>query len=302
MGMIENFIAIDNMYDAWDSVQANHVAPGVDQVTITRWARNWEENVERLRDQIVAKTYYPTRPRRIQISTSNGKIREISILTVTDRVAQRAFLNIVEPHFEQRFLGCSHAYRKGRSTSTAVQQVVSYRDQGYQYVLDADVKACFDNIDHTILLEKFKRVIKDPGAVDLINLWLQSGRKHRHQAKGLPQGAVISPLLCNIYLHAVDAKALCGRWKFIRYSDDFIAMTQSFEQTQTIQSLVSGWLGELNLEYNDFKTSITSFDEGFTFLGVAFLRDQISYISHNKTIEISGKKLRNLYKFPPSFY
>lgn len=302
MGMIENLFTLAALYEAWDSVQANRGAPGVDQISISRWARHWEENLERLRNQIVSKTYRPTKPRRIQIYTSNGKIREISILTVTDRVAQRTFLNIIEPHFEQRFLGCSHAYRKGRSTSTAVQQVISYRDQGFQHVLDADIKACFDNIDHAILLEKFKRVIKDSEAVDLVNLWLQSGRKYRNQAKGLPQGAVISPLLCNIYLHALDAKVLCGRWKFIRYADDFIAMTQSPEQAQSIQSLVGDWLGELNLVYNDSKTSITSFDEGFTFLGVYFLRDRISYISHYKSIELSGKKLRNLYKFPPSFY
>ncbi|MGI6251268.1 MAG: reverse transcriptase domain-containing protein [Anaerolineaceae bacterium] len=302
MGLLKSVISPDNMQLAWDSVQENKGAPGVDHISVSRWARSWEANLARLSEQIEKKTYLPNKPKRIQVNKSNGKIREISILTVTDRVAQRAFLNIIEPFFENIFLGCSHAYRKNRSTSTAIQQLIANREQGYKFVLDADIKACFDNIDHEILLERFSRKISDPDIISLLTLWLKAGRKFRKQAVGLPQGGVISPLLCNIYLHSLDAKMLCSRRKYIRYADDFIAMAQTYEEALLINDEVEEWLHVFKLKFNPEKTSITSFDEGFVFLGAYFLRDQFAYTYRNKNISIKGKKLRNLYRFPPAYY
>lgn len=302
MGLLQAVISPENMQLAWDSVQENKGAPGVDRISISRWARSWEANLARLSEQIETNTYVPNRPKRIQVHKANGKIREISILTVTDRVAQRAFLNVVEPIFENIFLGCSHAYRKNRSTSTAIQQLIANREQGYQFVLDADVKACFDNIDHEILLKRFSRKICDPDIISLLTLWLKAGRKFRKRAIGLPQGGVISPLLCNIYFHSLDAKMLCSRRKYIRYADDFIAMAQTYEEILLTTAEVEEWLGLFNLRFNQDKTAITTFDDGFVFLGAYFYRDQFTYTYRNKDISIKGKQLRNLYRYPPAFY
>lgn len=302
MSLIDAVISMRNLHLAWDVVQDKKGSPGIDNISISRWARTWEANIARLAEQIETKTYVPNKPKRFYITKPNGKLRELSILTVTDRVAQRAFLNVVEPFFENIFLGCSHAYRKGRSTSTAIQQLIANRDQGYLHVLDADIQACFENIDHAILTERFRRKIDDPDMLFLLHLWLKAGRKYKNQAVGLPQGGVISPLLCNIYLHLLDARMLCNRTKYIRYADDFVTMSQSHEDAQTTANEVERSLSDLKLVFNQEKTSITCFDEGFVFLGVHFLRDQLTYTYKNVNVEIKGRKLKNLYKYPPAFY
>ncbi len=302
MSLIKSIVSTENMYIAWDDVQDKKGAPGIDDISIQRWARAWEANIARLSEQIESKTYRPNKPKHFYTQKPNGKLREISILTVTDRVAQRAFLNVIEPHFEKIFLGCSHAYRKNKSTSTAIQQLIENREAGYHFVLDADITACFDSISHKILLERFSKKINDPDIIFLLQLWLNAGRKFRKRPIGIPQGAVISPLLCNIYLHLLDARMLCNRRKHIRYADDFIIMSKTFEDAQITFLETKQCLSDLDLELNQEKTSITNFEDGFGFLGVFFYRDQLTYTYRNINIEIKGRKLRNLYRYPPAFY
>jgi group II intron reverse transcriptase/maturase len=291
-----------NMLAAWEDVRSKKGSPGVDEVTVSRWGRNWEANIERLIEQVSTNTYHANRPRRISVVEKKGKIREISLLTVTDKVLQRAVLNVIEPEFERRFLNCSHGYRKNRSTATAIQQLLTYRDKGLTWLLDADLLDCFGNIDHEILVGLFRRVIKDRFVEDLLNKWLIVGRKYRHQAVGIPQGGVISPLLCNIYLHQLDAKMSCGRWHYLRYADDFIVMTFSKEQAEAGKEVVQNILDMLKLEFNPRKTGITNFEEGFTFLGVDFINNSYQYVWKNKRIEVEGRKLKILYQYIPDHY
>lgn len=304
--MGENFkdliLSRTNLKDAWDEVSSKKAAAGADNITISRWQRNWEANLERLAEQVNSNTYIPNRPKRIKVLQKNGKLRELSLLTVTDKVLQRAFLNIIEPHFECRFLKCSHAYRRNRSTATAIQQLLNYRDSGLRWVLDADLLDCFDHIDHLILTNLFKRVINDRFVIDLLQKWLTAGRKERHKPVGIAQGGVISPLLCNIYLHQLDAKMTCGRWHFIRYADDFIVMTAAQEQAEASKFLVEQMLDKLKLQFNLRKTNVTNFEKGFTFLGVDFLGNTYEYIWRNKRIQVEGQKLRILYQYIPELY
>ncbi|MFZ3071225.1 MAG: reverse transcriptase domain-containing protein [Anaerolineaceae bacterium] len=290
------------MQVAWEDVRSKKGSPGVDEITVARWGRNWEANIERIIEQVTTNNYHPSRPRRINVVQKNGKLREISLLTVTDKVLQRAFLNIIEPEFERRFLKCSYGYRKNRSTATAIQQLLNYRDKGFIWLLDADLVDCFGNIDHSILIGLFKRVINDQFVESLLNKWLVAGRKYRHQAVGIPQGGVISPLLCNIYLHQLDAKMTCARWNHIRYADDFVVMTTSQEQAEIGKEYVGKILTSLRLEFHPDKTKITSFEEGFTFLGVDFLNKKYQYIWQNKRIEVENRELQILYKHMPEFY
>lgn len=148
----------------------------------------------------------------------------------------------------------------------------------------------------------FKRVINDQFVESLLNKWLVAGRKYRHQAVGIPQGGVISPLLCNIYLHQLDAKMTCARWNHIRYADDFVVMTTSQEQAEIGKEYVGKILTSLRLEFHPDKTKITSFEEGFTFLGVDFLNKKYQYIWQNKRIEVENRELQILYKHMPEFY
>jgi group II intron reverse transcriptase/maturase len=287
---------------AWEQVLANRAAPGIDGVTLARWGRNWQANLERLSHQVRTNTYRPNRPRRFVVFKKGGGQRELSCLTVTDKVLQRAVLNVIEAPFERRFLDCSHGYRPRRSVATAVQQVLSHRDRGLRWVLDADIRACFDSLDHTVLIGLIRRVIDDWFVLNLTEMWLKAGRKHRHQALGVPMGGVLSPLWCNIYLHQLDAHLTTQRWALVRYADDFIVLSASPEEAQRAWQEVANVLEKLKLQLSPHKTRLTSFEEGFEFLGVAFQGERYAYTWRDKRIEVAGRKLGWLYRCPPDFY
>lgn len=287
---------------AWESVRAKKGSPGLDGITINRWARNWEANIERIISLVTARTYHPTRPKRFTVMEDNGKVRELSLLTVTDKVLQRAFLAVIEPEFEKRFLNCSHAYRKNRSTATAVEQLITLRDKGFHHILDADLLDCFNNIDHAILISQFRRVNKDAFVNYLLGIWLLAGRKKSRIAIGIPQGAIISPLLCNIYLHPLDDAMCRAGWHYIRYADDFVLLTQTSEEAVAGKSAVQSILNELKLQFHPTKTKITSFEEGFTFLGVDFWDDYYAYIWQNQRVEVRGSRQNKLRQHIPDFY
>jgi group II intron reverse transcriptase/maturase len=300
--LIDHILAWPNLEAAWEQVLANRAAPGIDGVTLARWARNRQANLERLASQVRTNTYRPNRPKRFLVAKKGGGMRELSRLTVTDKVLQRAVLNVIEAPFEQRFLDCSHGYRPRRSVATAVQQVLEYRRRGLRWVLDADITACFDSLDHAILLELIRRVIDDWFVLNLTELWLKAGRKHRHQALGVPMGGVLSPLWCNIYLHQLDAHLTTNRWCMVRYADDFIVLTRTPEEAQHAWQVVEGALEKLKLQLSPRKTRLASFDEGFEFLGVTYQGDSYAYTWRNKRIEVTGHKLGWLYRCPPDFY
>jgi group II intron reverse transcriptase/maturase len=300
--LIEVILSRSNMERAWEQVKANRGAPGEDGVTLARWERNWEANIERLRQQVHTNTYCPNRPKRFLVSKKDGGMRELCRLTVSDKVLQRSVLNIIEKPFEQQFLDCAHGYRPKRSVATAVQQVVTHRDFGRLWVLDADIRACFDSLDHALLIERIRETISDWFVLNLTELWLKAGRKHRHQAVGVPMGAVLSPLWCNIYLHPMDVQLSAAGWKLVRYADDFIVLTHTQEEAQRAWQAVEQTLEGLKLELSASKTCLASFNEGFTFLGVTFEGQRLSYNWQQKRIEISGQNLKTLRQRPPDFY
>lgn len=300
--LIDSILERENMDHAWEQIQANMGAPGADGVTLARWKRNWEANIERLQMQVKANTYRANRPRRFAVRKKGGGTRELSILTVTDKVLQRAVVNVIDDLFDIRFLKCSHGYRKNRSVATALQQVIHLREKAYLWVVDADIKACFDNIDHEILMCLVNKVIKDWFVINLMTIWLKAGRKKINQPVGIPMGAVISPLWCNVYLHQLDAFMLCNRWKMVRYADDFVIMTKSFEEAQTALRIVNDRLKKLKLVLHEEKTSITNFERGFTFLGVHFEGDRYQYHHASKKIEVEGADVKMLWNYIPDFY
>jgi retron-type reverse transcriptase len=186
--------------------------------------------------------------------------------------------------------------------ATAVQQVLEYRDRGLRCVLDADIAACFDSLDHQVLMARVRRVVKDWFVLNLMELWLKAGRKFRHQAVGVPMGAVLSPLWCNIYLHLLDARLCCAGWKLVRFADDFVALAESPQRAEGAREATQAVLAELKLDLSAQKTRVTSFEEGFRFLGVWFYQDTYSYEWEQKRIQVQGRKLRWLYRHPPEHY
>ena len=159
---------------------------------------------------------------------------------------------------------------------------------GHQWVLDADIDAYFDNVDHTLLFDLVRRNVDDPVVMRLIEGWVDIGKPRSDRAVGIPMGACISPLLANIYLHEMDRRLLPRRWKLVRYADDFIIAERSAARAHHARDIVESVLDELHLQLEPAKTRITSFEEGFDFLGIHFHRDTYSFIWKDKEVIVDG--------------
>jgi RNA-directed DNA polymerase len=172
---------VKNLTDAWRKVRSNvRVADrkhsqGVDLVSLQEFEAHWEENMADLAIALEEGTYLPMPVKRVNIRKKGGGTRTISILAVQDRIAQRAVLNVLEPIFEEVFLDCSYGFRPDRSIQDAVERIIEYRAEGYTWVVDADIEACFDSIDHDILMALLGRYVDDQEILRLIKLWLKVG-------------------------------------------------------------------------------------------------------------------------------
>ena len=295
-------MAWENLEDAWERVADNRGAPGVDGVRIARFARNWEENLRRLRRLVWENRYKPSKLRRIAVPKSRGGQRLLSIPTVADRVLQRAVLNVLDDVFERQFLDCSYGYRQGRGLRDAVQAILEHRDRGLVRVLDADIDECFDSLDHELLLGFLAEEVDDPLVMKLLRGWLRVGRRYRNPDRGIPLGSPISPLCCNVYLHRLDEVLVRNRWALVRYADDFIVCCRTEAQVYQVRGLVKEVLEGMKLRLEPNKTQITSFEEGFDFLGVRFEGDTYSYLWERKRIEVEGPVPRWLWAYMPEGY
>lgn len=300
--LLDSVLAWPNLCDAWERVADNRGAPGPDGISIRRFARHWEVNLRRLTVLVQNGGYRPGRLRRVAISKPSGGQRLLSIPNVGDRVLQRAVLNVLEPLYERRFLACSYGYRPRRSLHNAVTAILGYRDQGLTWVLDADIDECFDSLDHETMRGFLGKDVQDSGVMNLLALWLANGRRFRHPDRGIAQGMPISPLLCNVYLHSLDQSLTRRRWALVRYADDFIVCCRSQSEVDSVQALVEDVLGNLRLRLDPKKTAITSFDQGFDFLGVHFEADSYSFTWEDKRFRIQGPTPRWLWGYVPDGY
>jgi group II intron reverse transcriptase/maturase len=303
MKLIQRVLAMDNLIDAWLRVAENRGAPGVDRVSIRRYARNWEENLRRLRDQVESNRYNPARLRRIAVPKPRGDgQRLLSIPVVADRVLQRAALNVVDDLFDGDFLACSYGYRRGRGLRQALAAMLRYRDRGLTWVLDADIDECFDSLDHGLLEGFLAAKIDDAALMDLMRAWLQAGRRFKDPDRGIALGMAVSPLWCNAYLHQLDWALVRNRWSVVRYADDFVVCCASRKQAGQVQRLVTEVLAGLRLALEPNKTRLASFDEGFDFLGVRFYRNTYSFLWEGKTVEVAGPVPAWLWGYLPQGY
>lgn len=287
--LLERILAADNLAAAWEAVAANEGMPGVDRVAIGRFARNWEERVTRLAAEVRAGTYRPA-PLRVRfIPKRDGGRRRISIPTVADRVLQRAALEVLLPHFDRKFLSCSYGYRPKRGVAQAVAAVIRYRDRGLRWVAEADIDDCFGSLDHEILLGLLGLEVPDWRVMQLMRGWLDVGRPQDGVARGIALGMPISPLWANVYLHEMDWQLVRDRWPLVRYADDFVILAESEQMGQRALELVADVLARLKLRLEPTKTRVSSFSDGFEFLGVRFQGDEYSFLWQEKRVTVQGK-------------
>src|SRR6516162_7579688 len=274
----------ETLQEAYLLAKANDGAPGVDGVTFAAVeAGGVETFLDRLRKELVERTYRPQKARKVEIPKGGGKMRQLSIPSIRDRVVQGALKLILEPIFEADFQPGSFGYRPKKSAHTAIQRVSTAILEGKTYVIDFDLRSYFDTVRHHIVLEKVARRVDDEMVLWLLKLLLEaSGRQ------GVPQGGVISPLLSNLYLSEVDkmlerAKAVTqtGRWtavEYARFADDLVILVDSHARQQWLRQAVEKRLREelakLQVEVNEEKSRKVDLQRGesFGFLGFELRR------------------------------
>ncbi len=286
------FLDINNFQRAWSKVAENRGCAGVDGETIDSFARNQTVNIYQLLNAVANSNYQPLPCKQVIIPKKNGTQRELKIPTVRDRIVQQALLNVLNPLMEEKFSPVSFAYRPNLSYINAVEKIADWRDIGYVWVLDADIVKFFDNIDHYRLLKEVRLHIDNPGILCLIKSWISVGVLTQEglilPQKGIPQGAVISPLLANIYLHEFDELVSATDLKLVRYADDFLVLSRSEERILSAKLEIINLLDSMGLTINTEKTQITNFERGFRFLGHGFLENAIFPVDANKVKLKSG--------------
>lgn len=280
-------IALPNLRLAWNEVADNGGVAGVDHVSAAVWRRNWEERLIQLADDVRTYRYQPGQLRERYIPKSSGnEMRLLRIPTITDRVLQRAVLQVLQPIYEPRFLDCSYGYRPGRGVGDAVRAIAALRRRGQIWVLDADIDDFFNQIDHTLLLTFLDEELRDDSLLTLIDAWNKTDCLTPACDRGIPMGSPLSPLLANVYLHRLDVALAERAFPMVRYADDFVVLMAWPGGLQSAYDLVSETLTSLKLRYEPRKTRLTSFEEGFDFLGVHFEEGWYWYLWRDKRIEV----------------
>lgn len=267
----------DALRRAWRKVRASGGGAGVDGQDIASFERELARQLDELSWELARGVYRPRAVRRVFVPKPNGGLRPLAMWALRDRVAQRAVYDYLEPFFEPKFLDCSHGFRPGRSVQTATRAVLAARDEGLRWVLDGDIKDCFDRIEARHLMTLLRHRVKDRTVLELVERWLAADildAQGRRAAAGTAQGSVLSPLLCNVYLHPFDVALTRRGIRLVRYADDLVCLFQRKREAQDARALVQAELAKLALELHPQKTRLVSFDDGFAFLGIFFLRDE----------------------------
>jgi RNA-directed DNA polymerase len=275
--LIDKVTAPATLEVAWAKVRANRGAAGVDGQSVERFEAQAEQYLSELAAGLRDGSYRPQPVRRVEIPKGDGRTRPLGIPAVKDRIVQTALKLVIEPIFEVRFCPTSYGFRPGRGCKDALREVDKLIKQGYTFVVDADLESYFDTIPKEPLISRVEERISDGRVLALVRAFLDQevlrGLERWTPTAGTPQGAVISPLLANIYLHPFDELMASRGYRVVRYADDFVVLCQSREEAEAALAEIRQWVAENGLRLSPTKTHVGDCrqpGEGFEFLGYRF--------------------------------
>jgi RNA-directed DNA polymerase len=258
--LIDKVIAPATLQVAWEKVRANRGAAGVDGQSVERFEGQAELYLRELADGLRDGSYRPQPVRRVEIPKGDGRTRPLGIPAVKDRIVQTALKLVIEPIFEVKFSPTSYGFRPGRGCKDALREVDQLIEQGYTFVVDADLESYFDTIPKEQLMHRVEERISDGRVLALVRAFLDQdilrGLERWTPTAGTPQGAVISPLLANIYLHPFDELMTSRGYRVVRYADDFVVMCKSREEAEAALEEIRQWVAENGLGLSPAKTHV----------------------------------------------
>ncbi|MCK4347571.1 MAG: group II intron reverse transcriptase/maturase, partial [Thermoplasmatales archaeon] len=281
---------------------SNKGCAGIDKQSINDFQKQSKHYLRELQRAVKNGTYKAMPVLRKLIPKGDNQFRALGIPPVKDRVLQQATKNVIEQIFEMKFLDCSYGYRPNKSAQQAVKQIKKYIEQGYIWVIDADVKKFFDSVDHKLLMGFVAEEISDGKVLNLIESWLKAGvmneGKREETVVGTPQGGIVSPLLANIYLHEMDKEITkIDSVRLVRYADDFVILCKTKEDAERTMKRVKEILTGLKLRLNKTKTKIVNVNrESFEFLGFKLKRagGKVFVTPKRKSIEKFKETIRRV--------
>ena len=300
----------ENLARSLQKVVAKGGSAGIDHQSASQVGERREQTIQKLEQELRTSQYRPQAVKRVWIpKPGSQEKRPLGVPTVRDRIVQGAVLQVIEPIFEREFAPQSYGFRPGKGCKDALRRVEELLRGGHHWVVDADLKSYFDTIPHEGLMEGVGEKIADSRVLSLIEAMLQAGVMDSMEGwqateQGSPQGAVISPLLSNIYLNGLDWKMACNGFEMVRYADDFVVLCANQEQAQKALEQISQWVEENGLKLHPTKTRLVDASQrgGFDFLGYHFERgkkwprkkslDKLKDAMRRKTRRNNGRNMK----------
>ncbi len=310
--LIDKVIREESLGAAWTQVEERKGGGGVDRVSIKLFAKRVDKRLARLSEQLREGTYEPRAVKRVWIPKGDGKRRPLGVPTIIDRVVQTSIRNAIEPIFERKFAECSYGFRPGRGCKDALREVARGLKQGRTWVVDVDIAQFFDSIEHERLMDEVAMEIADGSLLKLIRQFLEQevmeGMSRWQPQRGTPQGAVISPLLANIYLHPIDVAMTTEGYRLVRYADDMVILCENKQEAAAAQARLAELLMARGLRLHPVKTRVVdaTIRPGFDFLGYRFFGNyryprpssekKLRQSIRAKTPRTSGESLEEIIK------